>query len=227
MFPNILNFISNDLATPWLHYAVVLNGKLMATNNKMATYIDVCTFCESEEQIKAIEGKVFGSEDLISMRGEYINFTESGYSIKGFDTEINYPGIIGQNREIQLYDDLMEDYNLARGFKKFPDFSTIIPALTDHDIDVVKVQKRNTHFRGCGVAVPQMTAIANAFQQSKDDRFNLRFEFFHAAKEKDKVDKPSAPILVTPFSSKFPLYKEACIINPVMNNPVTDNSDLI
>ena len=199
----------------------------MATNNKMATYIDVCTFCESEEQINAIEGKVFGSEDLISMRGESINFTESGYSIKGFDTEINYPGIIGQNREIQLYDELMEDYNLARGFKKFPDFSTIIPALTDYDIDVVKVQKRNTHFRGCGVAVPQMTAIANAFQQSKDDKFNLRFEFFHAAKEKDKVDKPSAPILVTPFSSKFPLYKEACIINPVMSNPVTDNSDLI
>ena len=218
MFPNILNFLSTDPATPWLHYAIVLNGKLMATNNKMATYIDVCTFCESEDQIKSIEGKVFSSEDLISMRGESVKFTQTGYIVGVSDTEINYSGIIGTDRNIHLYDDLMDDYNLARGFKKFPDFSNIIPALTDSDIDVVKVQKRNTHFRGCGVAVPQMTAIADAFQQSREGKFNLRFEFFHAAKEKDKVDKPSAPILVTPFSSKFPMYKEACIINPVMGN---------
>lgn len=234
MFPNILNFLSKDPATPWMHYAVVLNGKLMATNNKMACYIDVCTFCDSEEQIKAIEGKVFNLSDLEILADpdvKNIRFLNDEMIV---ETSISiyreeYTGIIGENREISLYDDLVEDYVLEKSFKKFPDFTNIIPALTDYDIDVVKVQKRNTHFRGCGVAVPQMTAIANAFQQSKDDKFNLRFEFFHAAKDKDKVDKPSAPILVTPFTSKFPMYKEACIINPVMSNPTPpiNNDDLL
>ena len=109
----------------------------------------------------------------------------------------------------------MDEYVLEKSFKKFPDFSTIIPALDGDDIDVVKVQKRNTHFRGIGVGVPQMVAIANAFQQSKDGLFNLRFEFFHADKTKDRVNLVSAPILVTPFKSRFPLYREAAIINPV------------
>lgn len=225
MFPNILDFLSTDPATPWLHYAVVFNGKLMATNNKMATYIDVRTFCESEEQVKNIEGKVFSSEDLIIMRGTNIKFLDSYYTALGGDTP--YTGVIGKDREIKLFDDLMDDYNLVRGFKKFPDFSTIIPALTDHNIDVVKVQKRNTHFRGVGVGVPQMVAISKAFKQSEEGLSNLRFEFFHAAKDKDKVDKPSAPILVTPFKSDFPLYYEACVINPVILNPAKDNSDLI
>lgn len=216
MFPNILNFLSNEPTTPWLHYAIVLNGKLQATNNKMACYIDVSTFCESEEQIKAIEGKIFNSEDIISIRGEAVNFTESGYALIGLEVYKEYTGTIGPNRDISLYDDLMEDYNLARGFKKFPDFTTIIPALTDYEIDVAKVQKRNTHFRGVGVAVSQMMGIAAAFQQSQEGLSNLRFEFFHAAKDKDKVDKSSAPILVTPFKSKFELYKEAAIINPVL-----------
>lgn len=225
MFPNILDFLSTDSAKPWLHYAVVLNGKLMATNNKMATYIDVRTFCESEEQVKNIEGKVFNSEDLIYMKNRNIFFEKDGYN---YDiSPIPYTGVIGKDREIKLFDELMDDYNLVRGFKKFPDFNAIIPALTDNNIDVAKVQKRNTHFRGCGVAVPQMTAISKAFKQSEEGLFNLRFEFFHAAKEKDKVDKPSAPILVTPFKSEFPLYYEACVINPVILNPAKDNSDLI
>lgn len=225
MFPNILDFLSTDPAKPWLHYAVVLNGKLMATNNKMACYIDVRTFCNTEEQINNIEGKVFNSEDLIYMRNREIFFERKGYN---YDiSPMPYTGIIGKDREIRLFDDLMDDYNLVRGFKKFPDFTTIIPALTDHNIDVAKVQKRNTHFMGCGVAVPQMTAISKAFKQSEEGLFNLRFEFFHAAKDKDKADKPSAPILVTPFKSEFPLYYEACVINPVIINPVKYNSDLI
>lgn len=228
MFPNILDFLSTDPAKPWLHYAVVLNGKLMATNNKMATYIDVRTFCENEEQVKNIEGKVFSSEDLKFMSNKYLTFLDIAYGELGDPKNAReYSGVIGKDREIKLFDDLMDDYNLVRGFKKFPDFNSIIPALTDNNIDVAKVQKRNTHFRGCGVAVPQMTAISKAFKQSEDGLFNLRFEFFHAAKEKDKVDKPSAPILVTPFKSEFPLYYEACVINPVILNPAKDNSDLI
>lgn len=230
MFPNILDFLSTDPATPWMHYAIVLNGKLQATNNKMACYIDVSTFIEGVDQIKAIEGKVFNHQDLLNLKnstdyGERkVNpkyspaFHEKGYSWWA-DTQaasfVEYTGTIGQKREIHMYDDLMDEYVLAKDFKKFPDFTTLIPALDGDDIDVAKVQKRNTHFRGVGVGVSQMVSISKAFQQSHEDLFNLRFEFFHAAKEKEKVNLVSAPILVTPFKSKFPLYEEAAIINPV------------
>jgi hypothetical protein len=217
MFPNILDFLSTDPATPWLHYAIVLNGKLQATNNKMACYIDVSTFLEDEAQIKAIEGKVFKGSCINALMSSNCNFSENSYNL-GNKAEIEYRGTIGQNREIRLYDDLMDEYVLAKDFKKFPDFTTLIPALDGDDIEVAKVQKRNTHFRGVGVGVPQMVSISNAFQQSKDDLFNLRFEFFHADKTKDKVNLVSAPILVTPFKSKFTLYKEAAIINPVFKN---------
>ena len=217
MFPNILDFLSTDPSTPWLHFAAVLNGKLQATNNKMACYIDVSTFIEDEAQIKAIEGKVFSREDLQELNGESFGFGGVGFYKHGKvnSPQKEYTGTIGQKREIHLHDDLMDEYVLAKNFKKFPDFTDIIPALIDDDIDVAKVQKRNTHFRGVGVVVPQMVAIANAFQQSKDGLFNLRFEFFHADKTKDRVNLVSAPILVTPFKSRFPLYREAAIINPV------------
>ena len=215
MFPNILDFLSTDPSTPWMHYAIVLNGKLQATNNKMACYIDVSTFIDDEAQIKAIEGKIFkGSCIKALMSSSEYNFSENSYNL-GNKAEFEYRGTIGQNREIRIYDDLMDEYILEKSFKKFPDFTTLIPALDGDDIDVAKVQKRNTHFRGIGVGVPQMVSISKAFQQSEDDLFNLRFEFFQADKTKDKVDKVSAPILVTPFKSKFPLYKEAAIINPV------------
>ena len=221
MFPNILDFLSTDPDTPWMHYAIVLNGKLQATNNKMACYIDVSTFISDEAQIKLIEGKVFNARDIkrfLASEIDKVIFLKDTYELvyKGELVDVaEYTGTIGQNHEIKLYDDLMDEYVLEKAFKKFPDFTDIIPALIDDEIDVAKVQKRNTHFRGVGVAVPQMVAIANAFQQSKDDLFNLRFEFFHAAKEKEEVNLVSAPILVTPFKSKFPLYKEAAIINPV------------
>ena len=218
MFPNILDFLSTDPSTPWMHYAIVLNGKLQATNNKMACYIDVSTFIDDEAQIKAIEGKIFKGPCINALvsSSEY-NFSENSYNSYnlGNKTEFEYRGTIGQNREIRLYDDLLDEYVLEKSFKKFPDFTTLIPALDGNEIDVFKVQKRNTHFKGVGVGVPQMVAIANAFQQSKNDLFNLRFEFFHADKSKDKVNLVSAPILVTPFKSKFPLYEEAAIINPV------------
>ena len=220
MFPNILDFLSTDPATPWLHYAIVLNGKLQATDNKMACYIDVSTFISDEAQIKAIEGKVFNKSDIEILKDPDVvklKFLENKFiavcDVSNYEQE--YTGTIGQKREIHLYDDLIDEYVLAKNFKKFPDFTEVIPALIDDEIDVVKVQKRNTHFRGVGVGVPQMVSISKAFQQSLEDLFNLRFEFFHATKEKEKVDKVSAPILVTPFKSKFPLYKEAAIINPV------------
>lgn len=219
MFPKITGYLSQDSATPWLAYAVVLNGYLQATNNKIACYIDVSTFIENESERKAIEGKVFSLEDLEALsKAKKYKFTEYGYFLEVADdaTGKEYTGIIGQNREISLYDDIMEDYNLARGFKKFPDFTTIFPAMTDGSIDITKVQKRNTHFRGIGLTPAMLTTIAESFQQFKDSGSDyLRLEFFHAAKDKDKVDKVSAPILVTPFKSKFPTYKEAAVVMPV------------
>lgn len=215
MFPNILDFLSTDPSTPWMHYAIVLNGKLQATNNKMACYIDVSTFIEDEAQIKAIEGKVFNSEDLITMRDQKIKFTENGF-INMIDPK-EYTGTIGQNREIRLYDDIMDEYVLAKDFKKFPDLTQVLPAITEKDVNISHVQKRNTHFRGVGLSPGMLMSISKSFQQYQDDKADfIRLEFFHADKSKDKVNQVTAPILVSPRKSKFPLYHEVAIINPAI-----------
>lgn len=224
MFPNITGFISKDPKTPFLHYAVVLNGKLQATNGKMAYYTSVDTFL-SKEEAKIVEGKIFNLEDLKnihnSMGGSrakndmYRASFHKNYYAWWPDTQagqpVEYVGIIDSERRIHLYDDLLEDYVLAKDFKKFPDFTTVFPALDGVDIDPAQVQKRNTHFRGVGVPTSMLSVIAESFQSD-----NLRLEFFHAAKDRDKVDKVSAAILVTPMKTKHPIYKEAAIVNPVI-----------
>ena len=58
-----------------------------------------------------------------------------------------------------------------------------------------------------------LMSIANSFE-TKDPNY-LRLEFFHAQPAKDKVEKPSAAILVSPLKSKYPLYKEMAVIMPV------------
>lgn len=216
MFPNITGFISKDPKTPFLGYAIVLNGKLQATNGKMAYYTSVDTFL-TEEEAKLVEGKIFTIQELnLFLETDKVEFKEDHYLTEsladlGDSVYWDYTGTIDSERRIHLYDDLLDEYVLAKDFKKFPDFTTVFPALSGVDIDPAQVQKRNTHFRGVGLATSMLSTIAESF-----DSDNLRLEFFHAAKDRDKVDKVSAAILVTPMKTKHAIYKQAAIINPVI-----------
>lgn len=215
MIPNIINFLGDSNSPNGaLQYAVVMNGVLQATNNKMACYLKVENFVNTEEA-KNMEGKVFSKTDLSNLYhlGDYC-FLPDHFKVKGI--EYPYSGIIDSERVIHPYDDLMGDYEIEKSFKKFPDITQLLDIFTNSQVDPAKVQKRNTHFRGVGLPVSALHSSMQAFGLSIMDTDFLRLEFFHAAKDKEKVDKVSAPILVTPLKGKNPLYSEIVIINPVI-----------
>lgn len=217
-FPDIVNFLDSEGKSPEMQYAAVLNGRLQATNRHIGCYIDVDVFCTDPEQRKNLEGKIFDVEDLLLIKDldtKNITFNKEGYILS---THLNkifrpYTGIVDtKSLKISIYDADFEEY-IEKNLK-FPDLASVIYAVgSDGQPDIKKVQSRNTHFRGVNLAPSMLMSIANSFEQ-KDPNY-LRLEFFHAQPAKDKVEKPSAAILVSPLKSKYPLYKEMGVIMPV------------
>lgn len=221
-FPDIVNFLDSEGKSPEMQYAAVLNGRLQATNRHIGCYIDVDVFCTDPEQRKNLEGKIFDKDDLMRLSDPYVTgviFNTDTFEIIT-DTENSkenlsrpYTGIVDtKSLKISIYDADFEEY-IEKNLK-FPDLASVIYAIgSDGQPDIKKVQSRNTHFRGVNLAPSMLMSIANSFEQ-KDPNY-LRLEFFHAQPAKDKVEKPSAAILVSPLKSKYPLYKEMAVIMPV------------
>lgn len=217
-FPDIVNFLDSEGKSPEMQYAAVLNGRLQATNRHIGCYIDVDVFCTDPEQRKNLEGKIFDVEDLLLIKDldtKNITFNKEGYILS---THLNkifrpYTGIVDtKSLKISIYDADFEEY-IEKNLK-FPDLASVIYAVgSDGQPDIKKVQSRNTHFRGVNLAPSMLMSIADSFEQ-KDPNY-LRLEFFHAQPAKDKVERPSAAILVSPLKSKYPLYKEMAVIMPV------------
>ena len=217
-FPDIVNFLDSEGKSPEMQYAAVLNGRLQATNRHIGCYIDVDVFCTDPEQRKNLEGKIFDVEDLLLIKDldtKNITFNKEGYILS---THLNtlsrpYTGIVDtKSIKISIYDADFEEY-IEKNLK-FPDLASVIYAVgSDGQPDIKKIQSRNTHFRGVNLDPSLLMNIANSFEQ-KDPNY-LRLEFFHAQPAKDKVERPSAAILVSPLKSKYPLYKEMAVIMPV------------
>lgn len=222
MFPNIKGILSTDEKKPFLQYAVVLNGHLQACNNRIAYYSSVEILTDKPKERDILEKKIFNREDLELLSDEkltMVEYREDGFKMYFDDKESVYrqwAGKIDEKREIHLWDDMLEDfYQPVENFNKFPDLKTVVPALSKNGtIDIKQVQVRNTHFRGLGVATDIIATAGLAFMGNVDNF--LRLEFFHADKTKDKVEKVTAAILVTPFKSKFKIYQEALVIVPVL-----------
>ena len=217
-FPDIVNFLDSEGKSPEMQYAAVLNGRLQATNRHIGCYIDVDVFCTDPEQRKNLEGKIFDVEDLLLIKDldtKNITFNKEGYILS---THLNtlsrpYTGIVDtKSIKISIYDADFEEY-IEKNLK-FPDLASVIYAVgSDGQPDIKKIQSRNTHFRGVNLDPSLLMNIANSFE-TKDPNY-VRLEFFHAQPAKDKVEKPSAAILVSPLKSKYPLYKEMAVIMPV------------
>ena len=217
-FPDIVNFLDSEGKSPEMQYAAVLNGRLQATNRHIGCYIDVDVFCTDPEQRKNLEGKIFDVEDLLLIKDldtKNITFNKEGYILS---THLNtlsrpYTGIVDtKSIKISIYDADFEEY-IEKNLK-FPDLASVIYAVgSDGQPDIKKIQSRNTHFRGVNLDPSLLMNIANSFE-IKDPNY-VRLEFFHAQPAKDKVEKPSAAILVSPLKSKYPLYKEMAVIMPV------------
>lgn len=197
-------------------FAAVLNGRLQATDRQMGCYIAVETFCTDPEQAKILEGKCFDKKTIQGMEraDDAPIFTESGVELQ--DRLMPYSATVDpKTMKLSFYDDLLEDFVEDPDAPKLPDLSKVIYALTDGQPDVAKIQKRNTHFRGVNVCPTRLAVIAGSFAKKGEALPFLRLEFFHAQASKDKVDTPSAAILVSPIKSEHPLYAEMAVIMPV------------
>ena len=196
-------------------FAAVLNGRLQATDRIMGCYIAVETFCSDPEQAKILEGKCFDLNTVQYMeQADSLIFSEQGIDI--LDGRQPYSATVDpKTMKLSFYDDLLEDFVEEPDAPKLPDLSKFIYALTDGQPDVAKIQKRNTHFRGVNFCPTRLAVIAESFAKEGEPLPFLRLEFFHAQAAKDKVDKPSAAILVSPMKSEHTLYAEMAVIMPV------------
>lgn len=218
-FPNIEGYLSSDPKKPEMHYAAVLNGRLQATNGHIACYISAEVFCKDPEQLKKLEGKLLTANDLRILTGLAVlnvEFLESGFIAQAETGRISrdYAGVVDKKTlRISLYDDIMDDY-MEKPYK-FPDLPAVIHAVgEDGQPDIKKIQTRNTHFRSVGIAANYLSIIAGSFEIKSPA--HLRLEFFHAQAAKDRVEKPSAAILVSPFKSNHGSYKEMAVLMPVL-----------
>ena len=196
-------------------FAAVLNGRLQATDRFMGCYIAVETFCTDPEQAKILEGKCFDLNTVQNMeQADSLIFYEQGIDI--LDDRQPYSATVDpKTMKLSFYDDFLEDFVEEPDAPKLPDLSKFIYALTDGQPDVAKIQKRITHFRGVNVCPTKLAVIAESFAKEGEALPFLRLEFFHAQAAKDKVDKPSAAILVSPMKSEHPLYAEMAVLMPV------------
>lgn len=219
-FPDILKYLATDTKNPERQYAAVIDGRLQATNGHIGCYIDVDVFCDDAEQRNNLEGKLFSFENLRRLSDPSISkviFNPDSFDIITDNDEdplfLVYTGTVDpKTRKISLYDDIFDEY-IEKSYK-FPGLASVIYAIgSDGQPDIKKIQSRNTHFRGVNLDPSLLMNIANSFE-IKDPNY-LRLEFFHAQPAKDKVEKPSAAILVSPLKSKYPLYKEMAVIMPV------------
>lgn len=218
-FPKIKRFLNNTEEQTALHYAVILNGYLQATNNKVGYYGSVEILTEDAKQRDILEKKVFSLEDLDALDAAVrVEYRVDGFKISYEDGKSlfrSWAGIIDAERQISLYDDLMDEMILAQDFKKFPDMRAIVPALSKGDIDKKAVEGRSTYFRSCNMHADSLSIITEALSHKNPESPFISLHFFHADKTKDKANTVTAPILVTAIASAFADFKEVGIISPV------------
>lgn len=205
-------------------YAVVLNGFIQCVNRTGGVYLKASNYID-EKYLPIVERKAFNGEILEQMHlADEIEFKEreivlkfgSQSSVEGQSTKrFEYSGQLDEKGQILLYDDLLEDFDEFSG-DSFEGLDNILKMiLTDGAPDVKKMQKRNTHFRGAMFDPSLMMAYVDVFSFKKEERI-ISMEFLHADLTKDKVERPSAPIIMSPVSGKNPLYEDIAFMMPYL-----------
>lgn len=221
-FPKIKRFLKNSEEETCMHYAVILNGYLQATNNVVGYYGSVEILTEDAKLRDLLEKKIFNRTDLETLEDAIkIEYRADGFKCYYEDKKSVFRAWAGQidsDRQIYLYDDLMDEMILAQDFKKFPDMRLIVPALSKGDIDKKAIDSRPSYFRSCGIHADSLSIITEALSFKYEDKPYINMQFFHADKTKDKVNTVTAPILVTATHSAYDGYKEVGVVSPVLQN---------
>lgn len=226
-FPKIEHILRDEtIGKLTLSYAAVLNGRIQATNRHAGIYLKASNYIKPEQLAKA-EGKVFNSGLLLKMAdADEIEFTETEVvlkigdqrSVDGLKTVREfYSGKINpETHEILKYDDLFDDFEEPSGdyFEGVHPYLKIF--LTDTEPDVAKIQKRSTHFRGVMFDPSYLVDVMTVLPFKDPAKKYINMEFLHADASKKNVERPSAPIIISPIIGEKPLYEDLVFLMPYL-----------
>ena len=117
-FPKLSNVVHKDPLKKQMSFAVVMQGRILATNGFIGVDIALKSFIDDPEQIKNLEGKALDFEALKLIERDGALFENDCFiTLKGL--KVPYSGDIDEKREIVL-NDLQMSY-------MFPDLDAVFP----------------------------------------------------------------------------------------------------
>lgn len=174
-FPNIYKALADDKLKPAMHYAIVEDGKIIATNGKVLVYSDLKLFVENSKQA---EGKVFDKALLQWMTGKGLQSMEctstgiTGYFTDGRVEEKPYTGYCDtyQNTNNVTVRRIYVPFGRAiQETGSFPNWKSVLPDKAARgataDVDCI------------GFDMNLLKTVAGCFTCEKDKQF-LKMEFY-------------------------------------------------
>ena len=138
-FPKLSNVVSQDPQKKQMSFAVVMQGRILATNGFMGVDIALKSFIDDPEQIKNLEGKALDIEALKLIERDGALFENDCFiTLKGLKT--TYSGDIDEKREIVLHD-LQTSYLFPNLDAVFPTDKTAVTDIEDLGINPKQLQK--------------------------------------------------------------------------------------
>ena len=115
-FPDISEAVSTDSLRPIMQYAVVQNGRIIATDSHILVNISLNIWIESEEELANLEGKIFNIKLLkkITKNWSELIFQKDRILFKdkdGFTEFAFYSGRIDQKGYMETYNPETEEYS--------------------------------------------------------------------------------------------------------------------
>lgn len=195
-----------------LDFAVIKNGRIQAVNRHSGVYLNALDYM-SEEQLKHCEGFAF-HKDLIKLMedADDIEFRPDSLNLKygvagsaeGMTTvPYKYTGKLKNDGEIDMYDEMFDDYSEPSG-KYFQGLEALLRHVvsTDGKIDVKKWESRDTFFKGLMLSYCELQKIMIPLLNDCDSVGTINLDFYHAT-DKDKVERPSQPIIISTSEKKL------------------------
>jgi hypothetical protein len=177
-FPDFYRALADDKIRPAMHYAIIEDGKIIATNGKILIYSDLKLFVENPE---LAEGKVFDKALLQWMTGKGLHGMEcTSTGITGYFTD----GRVEEKPYTGYYDTYQNTNNVtvrkvcvtscgnAQEVDGFPDWKSVLPDKT--------VRKAMADVDCIGLDMNLLKTVAGCF--TGENRQLLKMEFYGKGK---------------------------------------------
>ena len=133
-FPNLTQAVSTDNLRPSMNYAIVQNGRIIATDVHVLVVIDLKVWIKDEEQLKNIEGKILNLKLLSKLAKDWsvLIFRKDSILFRdktGFSEFSYYSGSINDKGKMFSFDIETEKYD-EDDFGTYPNWKSVLP-MTD------------------------------------------------------------------------------------------------